>query len=96
VRFFTAHGKKASNGAGMKRRVTPFAVRQEKTHDKDGIFAVRWGKKRTTNIVETVRKCLSCAVRKTHGKERLCRAPDKKRTANIITHGKKKHLTAPG
>jgi hypothetical protein len=44
--------------------------------------------KRTANIVETVRKCLPCAVRKMHGKERLYRAPDKKRTANIITHGK--------
>jgi hypothetical protein len=28
----------------MKRRGTPFAVRQEKMHDKGGLFAVRWGK----------------------------------------------------
>jgi hypothetical protein len=35
-----------------------------------------------------VRLCLSCARWKTHGKDSLCRAPDIKRTANIITHGK--------
>jgi hypothetical protein len=31
---------------------------------------------------------LSCALYKTHSKEALCRAPDKKRTAKIFTHGK--------
>jgi hypothetical protein len=35
-----------------------------------------------------VRLCLPCARWKTHGKDSLCRAPDIKRTANIITHGK--------
>jgi hypothetical protein len=38
--------------------------------------------------VITVRKCLPCALGKTHGKECLCRAPDKKRTAKFFTHGK--------
>jgi hypothetical protein len=43
VRFSrrTAKKKKTNDGAGMRRRVMPFAVRQEKTHGKDGLFAVR-------------------------------------------------------
>jgi hypothetical protein len=43
--------------------------------------------KRAVNKVETVCKYLSCALRKTNGKERFCRAPDRKCMANIITHG---------
>jgi hypothetical protein len=31
---------------------------------------------------------LPCTMEKTHGKEDLCRAPEKKRTAKIFTHGK--------
>jgi hypothetical protein len=31
--------------------------------------------------------CLTCVVRKTHGKVVVCRAPDEKRTANILAHG---------
>jgi hypothetical protein len=31
---------------------------------------------------------LPCALYKTHGKEALCRAPERKRTAKIFTHGK--------
>jgi hypothetical protein len=31
--------------------------------------------------------CLSCVYWKTHGKDCVCRAPDEKRTANILTHG---------
>jgi hypothetical protein len=31
--------------------------------------------------------CLTCVIRKTHGKVDVCRAPDEKRTANILTHG---------
>jgi hypothetical protein len=31
---------------------------------------------------------LPCALYKTHGKEVLCRAPNRKRTAKIFTHGK--------
>jgi hypothetical protein len=45
-------------------------------------------KKRTANQVETVRKCVPCALGKTHGKECLCRTPDRKRTAKFFTHGK--------
>jgi hypothetical protein len=37
--------------------------------------------------MDTVRFCLTCVVKKTHGKNNVCRAPDKKRTANILTHG---------
>jgi hypothetical protein len=47
----------------MKRRVTPFAVRQEKTHGKDGISAVRRGKK--THGKEGSLPCAACL---THGK----------------------------
>jgi hypothetical protein len=45
-------------------------------------------KKRKANKVITVRKCVPCALGKTHGKECLCRAPDKKRTVMFFTHGK--------
>jgi hypothetical protein len=34
-----------------------------------------------------VRFCLTCVIRKTHGKVDVCRAPDEVRTANILTHG---------
>jgi hypothetical protein len=36
--------------------------------------------------VETMCNCLPCALRKTHGKEGLCRAPNRKRATKIITH----------
>jgi hypothetical protein len=44
-------------------------------------FAVRLYSKRTAKIL-----CRAYCM--THGKEALCRAPDKRRTAKIETHGK--------
>jgi hypothetical protein len=43
--------------------------------------------KRTAKYLETVRYYLSCVLRKTHGKDGVCCAPDEKRTTNILTHG---------
>jgi hypothetical protein len=40
-------------------------------------------KKCTAKYFFTVRFSLSCALYKTHGKEALCRAPDRKRTAKV-------------
>jgi hypothetical protein len=48
VRFFTTHGKKkATDGAGAKRHVTVFAVRQQKNAWQSLAFAVRHSLTRT-------------------------------------------------
>jgi hypothetical protein len=47
MRFFTTHGKKATDVTGAKRRVTAFAVRQHKNARQSLAFAVRHSLTRT-------------------------------------------------
>jgi hypothetical protein len=48
--------KKAIDGAGMRRCVTPFVVLQEKTHGKDGLFVVRREKTHGKDALFTMRR----------------------------------------
>jgi hypothetical protein len=45
-----------SDGAGMRRRVMPFAVRREKMHSKDGLFVVRREKTHGKDALFAVRR----------------------------------------
>jgi hypothetical protein len=55
---------------------------RKKTHDKL-FFCHALREKRTTNNFFAER-FFSCAMGKTHGKDPLCRAPERKRTAKLI------------
>jgi hypothetical protein len=89
VRFSVAHGK------GWRRHRCELETVSEqglscvsrRTHGKHKYLPCV-GQKHTANKAITVRKCVSCGLGKTHDKECLCRAPDKKRTAKFFTHGK--------
>jgi hypothetical protein len=64
-----------------------FVVRHKKTHGKlMGLLYVK--KKCTTNYFLPWVCSLTCTLYKTHGKEALYRAPEERRTTNILTHGK--------
>jgi hypothetical protein len=52
------------------------------------VSSVRPKKNARQTIFYHVFFSLPCALYKTHGKEALCRSPERKHTAKIFTHGK--------
>jgi hypothetical protein len=68
--FHSARQKKATDSAGMRRRVTPFAVRRGTKRTAINVtFAVRPYKRTTKALfLLLVLVTLPCVFRKTHGK----------------------------